>query len=43
MKQLDFRHNSKKGMTVLYGDGGARSINFNTASNTWTQAYWENQ
>jgi prepilin-type N-terminal cleavage/methylation domain-containing protein len=38
---LDFRHMSNKGMTVLYGDLGARAVSFLTASNTWTAALWE--
>lgn len=43
MTQLDFRHNTKKGMVVLYGDSSARSITFTTASNTWTQSLYENR
>ena len=43
MTYLDFRHNSLKGMTLLYGDMGARAINFLTATNTWIQTCWENR
>ena len=41
--RLDFRHNSGKGMALLYGDTSARAINFNNASNTWTQTLWDNR
>jgi prepilin-type N-terminal cleavage/methylation domain-containing protein len=40
---VDFRHNSSKGIVVLYGDSGARAVSFNTASNNWTQTLWNNQ
>ena len=40
---LDFRHSSLSSMNVLYGDYGARSVKFLTASNTWTQTLWENR
>jgi prepilin-type N-terminal cleavage/methylation domain-containing protein len=43
MAELDFRHNSKKGMVVLCGDSSARAISYNIASNTWTQTLWENR
>ena len=44
MTMLDFRHNSKKGMSLLYADASARAIaSFNTASNAWTQSIWNNQ
>jgi hypothetical protein len=43
MAELDFRHSSKKGMVVLYGDSSARAISYNAASNTWTQTLWENR
>jgi len=40
---LDFRHRSAAGMVVLYADYGARAISFLTASNSWTQNFWENR
>jgi len=44
MSTLDFRHNSKKGMCLLYGDNSARSVSsYITASNAWTQTLWENR
>jgi prepilin-type N-terminal cleavage/methylation domain-containing protein len=44
MTCLDFRHSSKKGMSLLYGDTSARAISsYVIASNTWTQTLWENR
>jgi prepilin-type N-terminal cleavage/methylation domain-containing protein len=40
---LDFRHSSLSSMNVLYGDYGARSVKFLTATNTWTKTLWENR
>jgi prepilin-type N-terminal cleavage/methylation domain-containing protein len=40
---LDFRHSARSSMTVLYGDYHASSVQFLTASNTWTQTFWENR
>ncbi len=40
---LDFRHRNGVAMDVLYGDTGARTITYGSASNTWTQTLWENR
>ncbi|HVU28685.1 MAG TPA: prepilin-type N-terminal cleavage/methylation domain-containing protein [Verrucomicrobiae bacterium] len=40
---LDFRHNSKLSMNVLYRDFSVRPIKFTAAGQTWTQPLWENR
>jgi prepilin-type N-terminal cleavage/methylation domain-containing protein len=40
---LDFRHSARWSMDVLYGDYHVGSVQFLTASNTWTQTLWENR
>ena len=40
---LDWRHNSGKGMDVLFADTSVHYVNYKTALATWTEYLWTNQ